>query len=117
MQNVIRKRARAREARLPSYLLNSSCVQVLVVIKSRAVGCIRVGGKPCVVLLLRPRLQSSRSHVRRLRPRYTALLHTGDTTFPTASTIIHTGAIPTPAPAGVIPIHAGVNGITGKSPR
>src|SRR6266536_1239403 len=36
-------------------------------------------------------------HVRRLRPRYTELLHTGDTTFPTTSTIAHTGIIPTRA--------------------
>src|SRR6266567_7523695 len=56
-------------------------------------------------------------HVRRLRPRYTELLHTGDTTFPTTSTIAHTGIIPTRALAGVIPIHAGVNGLTGKSQR
>ncbi len=60
------------------------------------------------------------------RPKHTELLPTGDTTFPTASTIARTwgipiralaGGIPIRALAGAIPIRAGGSGIAGKSPR
>jgi len=60
------------------------------------------------------------------RPKHTELLPTGDTAFPTASTIARTWAIPIRALAGDIPVHAlaggipiraGGIGIAGKSPR
>ena len=39
--------------------------------------------------------------MRRLQPRFMGLLHTGDTAFPIANTVVHIGGIPTPGVIGV----------------